>query len=228
MSEPGLEAVGATHGMPDAAHIYASNQGGRTTASEDVRGLDEIALARANEYRLLSALLARPPSQDLLVQLARIKGDATKLGAAHAALAEAAAATDSQAATREYFDLFVGVGRGELLPYASYYLTGFLQERPLAQVRDDMVAIGIERAESSCEPEDHIGTLCEIMAGLAAGEFEADAATEQRFFERNLKPWAARFFADLEKAEAAHFYRNVGRLGRLFMDIEAEGFAMLA
>ena len=68
---------------------------------------------------------------------------------------------------REYFDLFIGMGRGEILPYASYYLTGFLHERPLARLRGDLIAFGIERAENNPEPEDNAATLCEIMAGFA-------------------------------------------------------------
>jgi TorA maturation chaperone TorD len=137
-------------------------------------------------------------------------------------------AIDAETVAREYFELFVGVGRGELLPYASYYLTGFLQERPLAKIRDDMIAMGIAPAEGLAEPEDHITILCEIMAGLASRQFEAELEGERRFFERHLKSWAPRFFADLETAASAKFYRNVGSLGRLFMEIEAQGFAMLA
>jgi len=228
MPDAGLEAVGASRGIGDAAHLLAASPPlPPLNSSEEPAEIDDVALARASEYRLLASILAEAPSRELLARLAKISGDATKLGRAHAALAEAAANTDADSITREYFDLFVGVGRGELLPYASYYLTGFLQERPLAQIREDMAAIGVAGADHISEPEDHIAILCEIMAGMAGRDFEADLATEQRFFERNLQPWASRFFADLEKAASARFYRNVGRLGRLFMEIEAQGFAML-
>jgi TorA maturation chaperone TorD len=229
MPDAGLEAVGASRGIGDAAHLVAASPPlPPLNGSEQPAEIDDVALARANEYRLLASVLAEAPSRELLACLAKISGDATKLGLAHAALADAAANTDADSITREYFELFVGVGRGELLPYASYYLTGFLQERPLAKVRDDMAAMGIAPAEGLSEPEDHIAILCEIMAGLALRQFEVDLDTERRFFERHLKPWAARFFADLETAASAHFYRNVGSLGRLFMEIEAQGFAMLA
>jgi TorA maturation chaperone TorD len=229
MPELGLEAIGAARGIADTAHVFAtSDRVPPSNPAEEIPEIDDVAVARANEYRLLASLLAQAPSQELLARLANISGDATKLGEAHAALAESARNSDADAITREYFDLFIGVGRGELLPYASYYLTGFLQERPLAQIREDMAAIGVAGADHVSEPEDHIAILCEVMAGMAAGDFAADLAAEQRFFERNLKPWAARFFADLETAASARFYRNVGRLGRLFMEIEAQGFAMLA
>jgi TorA maturation chaperone TorD len=229
MPDAGLEAVGASRGIEDAAHLFAATNHVENSAGfEQPPESDDIALARANEYRLLASVLAQAPSPEMLARIASISGDATKLGVAHSALARAAANTDSEAVAREYFALFVGVGRGELLPYASYYLTGFLQERPLAQVREDMAAIGVVRAEDLSEPEDHIAILCEIMAGMAVRDFDVDLAAQQRFFERHLKSWALRFFADLETAAPARFYRNVGSLGRLFLEIEAEGFAMLA
>ena len=132
----------------------------------------------------------------------------------------------SRAVSKEFFNLFIGLGRGELLPYASYYLTGFLHERPLARVREDLDLLGIERAGTSREPEDHIAILLEVMAGLARGEFKADLAEQARFFERHLKPWAARMFADLEMSGTANFYRAVGRVGRVFMELESEAFTL--
>ena len=160
--------------------------------------IDEIDQLRAAEYGLLSLLLGKAPDADTLARVATLKGDASDLGMAHVELAAAAAATDDRAVSKEFFDLFIGLGRGELLPYASYYLTGFLHERPLARVREDLERLGIERAGTSREPEDHIAILLEVMAGLARGDFEADFAEQAQFFERHLKPWAARMFADLE------------------------------
>jgi TorA maturation chaperone TorD len=190
---------------------------------------DDIEAARALQYALLASLLLRSPDADFLTRLSRLRGDPeTPLGAAHVALAQAAASTTARAAKREYFDLFLGVGRGELVPYASYYLTGFLNERPLARLRQDMKRFGIERVEGHGDPEDHLGTLCEIMSGFAASRFEAPPGAQDDFFARHLAPWAGRFFADLEKAATAKFYRPVGMLGRVFIDIETEGFAMEA
>jgi TorA maturation chaperone TorD len=189
---------------------------------------DEVDQARALEYGLLALLLGRAPTQELLDRVAAFDGDPTTLGEAHRMLAEAARAHDATTVADEFFALFVGVGRGELLPYASYYLTGFLHERPLARVREDLGQLGVERAVSVSEPEDHIALLCETMAGLAAARFVAPAGADRRFFERHLRPWAARFFADLERAEAARFYRALGAVGRRFMEIEAEAFEMPA
>jgi TorA maturation chaperone TorD len=188
--------------------------------------VDEIDAARAQEYALLAALLARAPDAALLERLAQLRGDASPLGVAHAGLAQAASDANVEAVEREYFDLFIGLGRGELVPYGSYYLTGFLHERPLARLRDDLRELGIERTEGEIEPEDHAAILCEIMAGLASRRFGAPAGSDQRVFEKHLAPWIGRFFTDLERAEAARFYRNVGVLGRVFIDIETEAFAL--
>jgi len=189
------------------------------------REVEDVDLLRAHEYGLLTLLFGRAPSADLLDQLAALTGDASPLGLAHIQLAQAAA-LDPDAVSREFFDLFVGLGRGELLPYASYYLTGFLHERPLARVREDLARLGLERVEEQGEPEDHVAILCDVMAGLCAGRFEAGPGAERAFFDRHLKPWAARFFADCETSRHGRFYRAAGTVGRLFMEIEAQAFAM--
>jgi TorA maturation chaperone TorD len=150
----------------------------------------------------------------------------TMLVEQEAALAQAADNASVEKIEREFFNLFIGVGHGELLPYGSYYLTGFLNERPLARLREDLRALGIERAEGQVEPEDHAAILCEIMARLANGQFAAATGVQQQFFEKHLAPWIGRFFADLERADSANFYRHAGTVGRLFMEIETEAFAL--
>lgn len=190
--------------------------------------VDAIDAARAQEYALLARLLREVPDAALLQQLSDLRADPSPLGLAHAALAAAAREADPVALDREYFNLFIGLGRGELLPYGSYYLTGFLHERPLARLRADLAALGIARADHVKEPEDHIAILCEIMAGIVGGALEAPAQAERRIFDKHIAPWAGRFFADLEQAEAASFYRHVGRLGRTLIEIELEAFALPA
>jgi len=187
---------------------------------------DDVAKARAQEYALLATLLKRAPDAKFLAKLATMRGDATPLGVAHAALAQAADETTVARVETEYFDLFIGVGRGEVMPYGSYYLTGFLHERPLARLRADLAPLGIERVEGNYEPEDHAATLCEIMAGLVSGELGAPAGADQRIFDKHLLPWIGRFFADLERAEAAKLYRRIGTLGRVFIEVEAEAFSL--
>jgi TorA maturation chaperone TorD len=188
--------------------------------------LEDVDAARAQEYALLSVLLARAPDRALLERLASLRGDPSPLGLAHAALAEAAQGTNAERVEREYFDLFIGLGRGELLPYASYYLTGFLHERPLARLRAHLEKLAVERTAGQAEPEDHAAILCEIMAGLASRRLGAPTGADRELFEQHLKPWIGRFFADLERADAAEFYRHVGTLGRVFIEIETEAFAL--
>jgi len=167
----------------------------------------------------------------MLDALGDLAGDGTALGNAYDVLAQTARATSEQEVRREFFELFVGVGRGELLPYASFYLTGFLNERPLADLRRDLAAMGIERAKDRHEPEDHIASLAEVMAGLADGTFDATAlgcgaAGEAGFFARHLEPWVTQFFDDLAIAPSARFYRPVAEVGRIFTDIEMRAFEL--
>jgi len=188
--------------------------------------VDAVDLARAQYYDLLAVLMGRAPDRDLLGTLGRLAGDGSVLGQPLESLAQASRAAAPETVAREYHDLFVGVGRGELLPYASYYLTGFLNERPLARVRADLQSLGIERDAAMTEPEDHLAILLDCMAGLVAGRFEVEPDAARDFFARHLEPWAGRFFADLERAKAARFYRTVGGLGRAFIEVEAQAFAM--
>jgi TorA maturation chaperone TorD len=185
-----------------------------------------VDAARAEEYFLLAMLLARAPDAFTLSRIVNLRCDETLLGRAHLSLAQAASDTSVEIIEREVFDLFTGVGRGELMPYGSYYLTGFLHERPLARLREDLGKLGIERTAGNVEPEDHAATLCEIMAGLAGGRFDVNNGGEQIVFENHMAPWMGRFFSDLENAEAANFYRTVGTVGRLLIDIEIEAFAL--
>jgi len=196
------------------------------TAAAPRAHIDEVDYARAREYSLLATLLTRAPPAEMLNFLANLTGDATSLGRAHTELARAAARTSEEQASREYFDLFVGVGRGELLPYASFYQTGFLHGRPLADLRQTLTQIGIERATGLTEPEDHAAILFEIMAGLAGGQIAAAPGTDREFFTRHLAPWIGRFYADLAQAESRDFYSRVGALGRVFIAIETEAFTL--
>lgn len=186
---------------------------------------DPLDQARAREYALLATLLARAPGAALIRQLASIKGDESQLGQAHAALAQGADETSASDVGRAYFELFAGLGRGQLLPYASYYLTGSLYGRPLARVRESFERLQIEPCDPG-EPEDHIAVLFETMAGLVGGDIAASPRADREFFQAHLAPWARRFCLDLEHAETAGFYRCVGSLARTFMEIEAEAYSL--
>jgi TorA maturation chaperone TorD len=190
------------------------------------RTVDEIDRARAQEYALLSTLLSRSPDIQMIGRLALLRGDASPLGAAHTALGEAASRATEESVGREYFNLFAGLGKSQLLPYASHYLTDSLYGRPLGRLRETLQQLGIESAAGNSEPEDHAAIVCEVMAGLVGGDIAGPINADRDFFEKHLAPWIRRFFADLEKAEAVDFYARVGLLGRTFVDIETEGFTL--
>lgn len=183
---------------------------------------------RADLYGFLSALLAGPPDRALLEQTAALQGGDDEMGAAITGLANVARVTTAKGADREFTKLFIGLGRGELLPYASYYLTGFLNEKPLASLRRDMAAQGITRAPNVFEPEDNIASLLEMMGGMILGNFGAPATleTQRTFWNRHVGPWAGHFFSDLESAKNSVLYGSVGTIGQLFMNIEREAFRL--
>lgn len=194
-----------------------------------VQHRDEADAPRAEAYMLLSSLLAAPPGGEFLSRLAALRPDvASPWGRCLSELAEAAAAMTPDGVEREFNCLFIGVDRGELLPYASWYLTGFLQDRPLVALRDEMARLGIARTAGVAEPEDHISGVLEIMAGLLAARFPAaPPGAANAFFSRHIRPWAPRFFADLEQAQNAAFYRSVAGCGRFLMEIEDESGAAI-
>jgi TorA maturation chaperone TorD len=192
------------------------------------RSNDEIDAARAREYALLATLLSHSPDAQLLSALAGLRGDASPIGLAHAALAKAAQQSSEEGVAREYFSLFTGLHDAALLPYASHYVAGTLYGRPLARIRDTLQGLGIEKASECIEPEDHASFICEVMAGLVNGDISAPDGTDRAFFETCMAPWIGRFFLDLETAKSADFYRSLGRLGRTFIEIEAEAFALSA
>ncbi|SRR5579875_202738 len=207
---------------------FRAISGAISPSGESPAEIPEEEWLRAEAYGMLARALAAPPGGVLLQAFARLTGDESELGTAFHDLARAAAATSVATVAREYHDLFIGLGRGELLPYASYYLTGFLHERPLADLRGALARLGVERAADVKEPEDHIAALCEVMAGLITGSFGAPATlTQQReFFDAFLAPWAGRFFRDLENARSARLYAPIGRIGRLFIGVEQTAFAI--
>lgn len=191
--------------------------------------LQEEDQQRARFYGLFARLLAAPMSAETIRFVRELEGGEGEFGVAISTLAAMAQRSTEAAADEEFTLLFYGNGSGgELLPYASHYLTGFLYERPLADLRRALSEIGIAAADGLTEPEDHIAFLCEVMYGLITGTWDAspDAACQKSFFENHIAPWAGQFFVDLEKAESAALYMPLGTMGRLFMAIEAEAFAM--
>jgi TorA maturation chaperone TorD len=182
---------------------------------------------RAGTYSLLAALLRSAPEQALLdhvTDLAAIKQTNDELLFAMSVLGLAAKDVTPEKISDEYHALFIGLGRGELVPYGSWYLTGFLMEKPLAVLREDLAQLGFERNSDTHEPEDHVAALCEVMAMLINDGQEL--ARQVDFFETHMAPWFDRFFTDLSAAKSAVFYRAVGRFGAAFTELERDYLAM--
>lgn len=185
--------------------------------------------ARADVYRLLATFLASPPKDDILNMLGSIEvaeSDAEdSLTNAWLMLKKAAQEVRADELTDEYFNLFIGLGKGEISPYASWYLTGFLMEKPLADLRSELSRLGFDRQTNVHEPEDHAAALCEVMSVIIV-ESVLSFDEEKRFFTQYIAPWMSRFFDDLSRAQTANFYKPVGFLGKQFIDIEQRYFAM--
>ena len=187
--------------------------------------------ARADSYRLIGTLLAAPPSAELLELLRALQIPDNEAAAgqgsiapAWAALQNAAQQSTPEALERDYWRLFIGLGRGELVPYASWYLTGYLMEEPLAILRGELAQLGFSRHQDSGEPEDHAAALCEVMAELITSG--SAISQQQQFFDQFIQPWMSRFFDDLTAIDNAPLYTAVGRLGATFISIEQRYFAM--
>ncbi len=184
---------------------------------------------RAAAYSILAALLRGIPTQEALNQISefsKVAVDEDELLLSMSSLGLASQSTEIAAIDDEYHLLFVGLGRGELVPYGSWYLTGFLMEQPLSILRDDLRLLGFERDESVVEPEDHVAALCEVMMMLILDNPSSNTAnaieTQTIFFEKHIEPWMNRFFSDLSNADSAVFYRAVGRFGLAFLGFEKQ------
>jgi TorA maturation chaperone TorD len=197
----------------------------------DEPAIDEAQSYRAGAYRLLAALLRHSPDSALLKNVAGmsdIDEQDVELAITMSMLGLAARSCDEDALDDEYHNLFIGLGRGELVPYGSWYMTGFLMEKPLGELRDDLAEMGFVRSEDVHEPEDHIAALCEVMSMLIDDNASGEelSAPQTLLFERHIAPWADRFFNDLSESESAIFYRSVGRFGAAFIEFEKRYLSM--
>jgi TorA maturation chaperone TorD len=183
---------------------------------------------RASAHALLAALLRAAPDQALLEHVSTLSpgGDEAldELGQAMSNLAAAATSRDLALLEQEYNDLFIGVGKGEIVPYGSWYLTGFLMEKPLSDLRDDLRALGFERSENIAEPEDHAAAIFEVFSVMIGEAFSLPR--QQVFFETHMQPWLERFFADLGQARSADFYKPVAQFGAAFLKLESAYLSM--
>ena len=186
---------------------------------------DQAQALRASVYELLARLLAREPDAatvQSLRDIGEIDAGEGPLAMGWQLMKQAAGKAELSAIHEEYFALLVGVGRGELVPFGSWYITGFLMEKPVAVLRADLNNLGIERQGGVAESEDHIAALCDAMALIIRNSDEIPLGTQQAFFNDHLAPWVHRFFSDMQNARSAHFYRAVGFFGESFFDFEQQ------
>lgn len=184
---------------------------------------------RVGAYSLLAALLREVPSAETLDVAAKLKTDgdtteADELASTMVALGAAAQSIDPKALDDEYHALFIGIGRGEVVPYGSWYLTGFLMEKPLGLLRDDLAELGFARDPSVKEPEDHVAALCEVMAMLINDG--QTTTTQSQFFMQHMSKWLDRFFTDLTQTKSAAFYQAVAHFGAAFIAFERQYFGL--
>lgn len=184
---------------------------------------------RGGLYSILGGLLRDAPAQSTLDFVAGLKGEHEseqgELPVALDMLALAARHSRPDALRDEYHALFIGLGRGELVPYGSWYQTGFLMEKPLGLLRADLARLGFERTTDTHEPEDHIAALCEVMAMLIGDGTPLEQ--QKQFFGNHLGNWSPDFFEDLGNARAAVFYRSVARLGSALITVESRYLSLL-
>ncbi len=190
--------------------------------------------SRADFYALLARLFFAPADERLLRSIviapesdADMQSADSPLLESWRGLAAAAGAVSAAELEDEFNQLFVSVGRSDVMPFASYYLTGFMHEKPLAQLRADLAVLGLARSSAVLETEDHIAALCDVMRFLIVGDNEtlpAGIAAQKAFFAAHLQPWVLQFCQAVKQAEKANFYKRVANFAQAFFEIEIAAF----
>ena len=190
--------------------------------------------ARADMYALLARMLHAAPDAPMLSSLAAadaiVAGQSGHpLDRAWERLVQAAGVMDEACVAEEFNALFISVGSPKINPYASLYMSGFINEKPLVALRDDLARLGLGRAPGQREMEDHLGALCEAMRLMIAtgpGGAMQPITLQQQFFDTHIAPWFRRCLQDIRSAPEANFYRLVADFAQAFFEVEAEAFAL--
>ncbi|UTZ30822.1 molecular chaperone [Vibrio campbellii] len=179
---------------------------------------------RTEIYLVLSALFRSAPSEEMIEFLTSLEVEPSEsaMQKAWIALQQAAKNSNREALEDEYQDLFIGIGRGEVMPFGSWHMTGAMMEKPLAEIRHDLELLGFERDENVKEPEDHIAALCEVMSMLTVEEEDL----QQAVFNKHIAPWFNSFTQQLENAESANFYKPAAQLCEAFLTLEQMRFSV--
>jgi TorA maturation chaperone TorD len=207
--------------------------GAQAVSFENPRAVTAEDQVRADFYALLASLFHHAPDDRLLQAIViapePVADGAAELTKAWRALAAASAVVTHEAVEEEYEAVFVGVGRPPVMLYGSYYLAGFMMEKPLAELRNDLARLGFARAPEVREPEDHLAALCDVMRALILGDLsDAPATIEQQkaFFVRHIKPWVTKCCSAVASFEKSNYYRRVSAFADAFFYIESQVFEM--
>ena len=217
-----------TNEITQPANSPFTGQENEVNPLDDQITLDQDQRYRASSYALIAALLRSAPDSTMLEYIAQLiqqpHDNSDDLLVAMSTLGLSAKMLKPASIDDEFHELFIGLGKGELVPYASWYLTGFLMEKPLSDLRDDLEKLGYQRDDSVHEPEDHAAALCEVMSMMIAENTPLD--TQRSFYNKHLATWIDRFYTDLSEANAAVFYKSLGRFGVAFNALEHDYFSM--
>lgn len=192
-------------------------------------------LARAGFYALIGRLFSSAPAAECLDSLARSGGLVGEAAAdfpqAWRRLCQAASLCEADAIAEEFDTLFIGVGKPEIVLYGSYYMAGFMMEKPLARLREHLAELGLARRSEVSEPEDHLAALADVMRHLILDELMSPTQRSERqiqFFSRHLAPWYALLFDAIDAAPNANLYRRVAEFARAFLDLDRQAFEIEA
>ena len=203
------------------SNLESKQSAGQVAVEWHENPLEQEQQYRAAAYGMLAALLRDVPDAALLDQVSKfvdVDEGGDEMALSMSLLGLAAKRRSIESINDEYHALFIGIGRGELVPYGSFYLTGFLMEKPLGDLRDDLDRLGFEREVEVHEPEDHVAALCEVMAMLIQDGSSID--TQRGFFTTHINSWFQQFFTEMSAANNAVFYKAVSRFGSAFLEIE--------
>ncbi len=183
--------------------------------------------ARADYYALLASLFFRAPDERLLQAIALAEPPEGVLAAPWQMLADASSLIPAEAVSEEYATIFVGVGRPPLMLFGSFYLAGFMMEKPLAELRDDLAKMGFARVAEVRESEDHLAALCDVMRAMILGDVSTKpfgTAEQQTFFMTHVNPWVFRCTKNILEYHQSNYYKPVAAFAQAFFEIEAEAF----
>ncbi len=183
--------------------------------------------ARADYYALLASLFFRAPDERLLQSIAIAEPPEGALGPAWLALAEASAVVPADAVNEEYATVFVGVGRPPIMLFGSYYLAGFMMEKPLAALRDDLAKMGFSRAANTFESEDHVAALCDVMRAMILGDMATKpfgTDDQHRFYSIHIKPWIFQCIKEISEYHQTNYYKRVAAFAQTFFEVESDAF----